>query len=178
MLLERLIDSFRQRAPEVDEEAYKTRGISPRELAETLALAKATSLDDEPAGVTIIGGDQVVSFEGRVLGKPGSIDQAVEQLEALSGKRHELITAIAVKRGEAIFEHTDVASLSMRRLTREEIARVVDRDRPIDCAGSYRLESRGIALFERIEAEDHSAITGLPLIALTTILRELGHPIP
>jgi septum formation protein len=66
----------------------------------------------------------------------------------------------------------------MRSLTREALERYVAADQPFDCAGSYKLESRGITLFDRIESEDQSAITGLPLIALTTILRDLGFPIP
>ncbi|MBV8076170.1 MAG: Maf family protein, partial [Planctomycetaceae bacterium] len=68
--------------------------------------------------------------------------------------------------------------LHMRPLDRDAIARYVAADLPLDCAGSYKLERRGITLFERIESEDHTAITGLPLIALTTILREIGHVIP
>ena len=178
ILLERLGLPFRQREPKVDEEEFKTRGLKPRALAEALALAKAKSLDDEGTDVTIIGCDQLAAFEECALGKPGSIDKAIEQLSALSGKRHELITSIAVKRGETIVAHTDIAILSMRNLTRDEIVRVVEHDRPIDCAGSYKWESMGIVLFEKIVAEDHSAITGLPLIALTTILRRLGHRIP
>ena len=178
LLLERLGVPFRQRRPRLDEEDFKSLGITPRALAETLALAKAKSLEDEGPNVTIVGCDQLVAFEGRVLGKPGTIDGAIKQLVEMSGKRHELITAIAVKRGERIVVHTDIAILSMRTLTHNEIVRVVDHDRPVDCAGSYKLESRGIMLFEKIAAEDHSSIMGLPLIALTTILRELGHRLP
>ena len=66
----------------------------------------------------------------------------------------------------------------MRRLSHEAIERYVAADQPLDCAGSYKLESRGIALFEKIESDDHTAVTGLPLIALVTILRELGYEIP
>ena len=77
-----------------------------------------------------------------------------------------------------VHTHVDVATLLLRPLTLAEIRRYVEADRPIDCAGSYKLESRGIALFERVESDDHSAIIGIPLIALTSILRRLGYAIP
>ena len=102
----------------------------------------------------------------------------MNQLRAMSGKSHELITSIAVWNGGRLIAHTDVTTLTMRRLTRGEVERYVEADSPLDCAGSYKLEARGIALFERIDSSDHSAVTGLPLIALTTILRGLGYPIP
>ena len=80
--------------------------------------------------------------------------------------------------GERVLEHTDVTRLRMRRLSRAAIERYVAADRPLDCAGSYKLESRGIVFFDRIESDDQTAVTGLPLIALVSILRELGFEIP
>ncbi|WP_169976668.1 Maf family protein [Tautonia rosea] len=179
-LLERLGLPFRCRAPGVDEDALKNQGLSPRELADRLAIAKADAvarLEPNPAAI-VIGSDQLVAFEGRVLGKPGSVDRAVEQLLSLSGRDHELITAMAVIQGSHVIQHTDVARLHVRPLSQSEIERYVLADQPIDCAGAYKLESRGIVLFEQIDCADHSAITGLPLMALTTILRDLGVPIP
>jgi septum formation protein len=179
-LLERLGVPFRCRAPLCDEAALQRQsaGLEPLRLAETLALAKASSLlEDEPRS-TIIGCDQLVSFGGRIFGKPGSVERAVYQLQSMSGQTHDLVTALVVVRGSDIFRHTDVTRLRMRPLTRAAIERYVAADRPFDCAGSYKLESRGIVLFDRIESEDQSAITGLPLIALATILRDLGLPIP
>ena len=179
-LLERLGLPFRCVAPGVDEESYKSAGLPPTQLAERLAEAKADAvarLEDSP-GAAVIGSDQLVAFEGRVLGKPGTPDRAVEQLMMMSGTRHELITSVAVRIGGRTLRHTDVARLHLRPLTRPEVERYVLADRPIDCAGSYKLESRGIALFDRIECADHTAIIGLPLIALTSLLRDLGFPIP
>ena len=141
-------------------------------------MAKASSLAGEEPGSAIIGCDQLVSFDGRIFGKPGTVDRAVDQLAAMAGQTHELITALVVIRGDETFRHTDVTRLRMRPLSRDAIERYVAADRPLDCAGSYKLESRGIVLFDRIESDDHSAITGLPLIALVTILRELGFAIP
>jgi septum formation protein len=177
-LLERLGVPFRACAPLCDEESFKSVNQDPRSLAESLARAKAGSLVSVEPQATIIGCDQVVSFQGQVFGKPGSFAMAVDQLMAMSGQTHELVTAMVVLRAERIFRHTDVTSLRMRQLSRSAIERYVAADQPLDCAGAYRLEARGIALFEKIESEDHTAITGLPLIALVTILRELGYDLP
>jgi septum formation protein len=180
VLMERLGVAFRALAPALDEEEWKQRhaGATPRELAERLAEAKALSLIEAEPDATLVGGDQLVAFEGRILGKPGTPERAVEQLLGLSGRSHELITAIAVWSGGRIYRHTDVARLTMRSLDRAAVERYVGLDEPLDCAGSYKLESRGITLFERIECADHSAITGLPLMKLTQILSEIGYPIP
>jgi septum formation protein len=177
-LLERLGVPFHWRAPRCDEESLKNRETDPRGLAETLALAKAKSLVEAGVNAAIIGSDQVVSFQGKIFGKPGSVDRAVEQLAAMAGQTHELITAMAVIHDDQVFRHTDVTTLRMRPLSLAAIERYVAADQPLDCAGAYKLESRGVALFEKIDSADHSAITGLPLMALVTILRELGYEIP
>ncbi len=178
--IERLGVSFRCVAPDLDEEAAKAAfgPASPRDLAVHLARAKAASIAGREPEAVVIGGDQLIAFDGRVLGKPGTAEQAMAQLAAMSGRSHELITAVVVFHEGRASVHTDVATLSLRPLTLEEIQRYVEADRPLDCAGSYRLESRGIALFERIESDDHSAIIGVPLIALTSILRSIGFAIP
>jgi septum formation protein len=178
MLLERLGVPFRCRAPNCDESILKGEESDPRHLAECLAYQKASSLVGEESDAAIIGCDQLVSFQGQMFGKPTTFARAVEQLESMSGETHELITALVVISGERTDRHTDVTRLRMRRLSRAAIERYIVADRPLDCAGSYKLESRGIVLFDKIETDDHTAITGLPLIALTTILRSLGFDIP
>ena len=180
-LLARLGLPFSVRAPACDEDAIK-RGLdlAPLELAAYLARAKAESLCAElPSGV-IIGSDQIAEIDGVILGKPGTADRAAEQLALLAGRTHRLITAVAVAHpgGAIVSEHVDVARLTMRPLVFAQIARYVAADAPLDCAGSYKLEARGITLFSRIESEDSSAITGLPLIALTTMLSTLGFAVP
>jgi septum formation protein len=177
-LLERLGLPFRCLAPNVDEDALKSEGLAPEALASRLARLKAESVASLAPDAVVLGGDQLVAFEGRILGKPGDADRAVAQLLALAGRPHELITAIALLHPRGRVEHVDRARLWMRPLTREEAERYVAADRPWDCAGSYKLESRGVALFERIEASDHSAITGLPLLALAGALRSLGYAVP
>ncbi len=179
-LLARLGLPFECRAPLVDEEALKPTlaGLDPPELALALATAKAQSLREQEPGTTRIGSDQLVAMDGRILGKPGSVAAAEAQLQAMSGRSHQLITAVCVCSGNETRSHLDIAILTMRSLTQTEISRYVAADFPVDCAGAYKLEQRGIALFERIEAADHSAITGLPLIALVSILREFGYAVP
>lgn len=179
-LLERLGLPFTCARPAIDEDQLKLELglLTPAAVASRLAEAKALSLAEAFPSATLIGSDQLVSHDGQVLGKPGDAARAEAQLAALAGTTHELITALAVCHEGMVLAHLDVARLRMRPLNRDEIARYVGADDPIDCAGSYKLESRGIALFEAIDARDHSAITGLPLIALTSILRELGYPVP
>jgi septum formation protein len=178
--VERLGVPFRSVAPPIDEDALKSEwgAIEPRELAERLAMAKAQAIARNEPHAIVIGGDQLVAFDGSILGKPGTAEQAVAQLSRMSGRSHELITALAVIHGGRLYARTDVTRMTLRSLTLEEIRRYVEADGPLDCAGSYKLEARGIALFERIESEDHSAIVGVPMIALTTILRKIGFAIP
>lgn len=179
-LVERLGLPFRCIAPTIDEEAFKREWAeeSPRELARRLAEAKALSVASSEPTAVVIGGDQVACFEGSILGKPRTADRAVAQLLAMSGLRHELITAIHVIHDKHHYAATDTTTLHMRCLTHEEVFRYVSRDEPLDCCGSYKVESRGIALFESIESADHSAIVGVPLIALTSILRSIGFEVP
>lgn len=185
-LLERLGLPFRSRSPECDEEALKatfsppSAPLLPRELATRLALAKAESLRASEPNAVILGGDQIALLDGgTILSKPGSAERACEQLEKLAGRSHELITAVAIVTpdGRAL-EHADITRLTMRKLTREAIERYVEADRPLDCAGSYAIERRGIVLFERLECADPTAITGLPLMAVTAMLASLGYAIP
>jgi septum formation protein len=179
-LVERLGVPFRCVAPPVDERALEDSmpGATPRQLAEHLARAKALGVAAVEPGAVVIGGDQVVSVDGSILGKPGTAGHAKDQLRLLAGRSHELITAIHVIHQGRSHAHTDVTTLTCRPLTPEEIDRYVEADRPTDCAGSYKLESRGITLFAEIQSADHSAIVGIPLIALTSILRSIGLAIP
>jgi septum formation protein len=177
-LLARLALPFRCVAPPIVEEALKENSITAVGLAERLAAAKASSVAGGEPDAVVIGSDQVVSCDGRVLGKPGSPERAVAQLLAMAGREHELITSVAVADRSGIEVYTEVARLTMRHLARAEAERYVAADRPIDCAGSYRIEGLGIALFDRIEAEDATAIIGLPLMAVCRMLRTRGFRLP
>lgn len=178
-LLERLGVPFSTEAPRCDEEALKQPGMTPQALAEFLAEAKATSVSTLFPEAVVIGSDQLVALDEDVLGKPHTAPAAVAQLERLSGRSHRLITALVVAGPHGARRcHTDVTTLMMRRLDRLALTRYVEADQPLDCAGAYKLECRGIVLFERIDSADQSAITGLPLMALTGMLRELGYAVP
>lgn len=179
-LVQRLGVPFRCVAPGVDEDAVKREVADPIALAERLAAAKAEAVAATSPQAVVIGSDQLATIDGEVLGKPGTRDAAVAQLERLAGRTHELVTAVCVlrKTDGIVRTHTDRTRLTMRPLAREQLARYVGRDDPIDCAGSYKIESAGIALFERIETEDFTAITGLPLIALVRMLRDFGIDVP
>lgn len=181
-LLERLGLPFRAIAPACDEESLKDPALPPQQLAEHLALAKARSLEPALPFATIIGSDQLATVEvdghWTILGKPGTRERAIDQLALLSGRTHLLVTAMVVIHRGAVHRHTDLTRLAMRRLDRDALGRYVDADQPLDCAGAYKLEARGVALFERIDSADHTAITGLPLIALTRILSEVGYALP
>lgn len=180
-LLRRLTPDFRQLAPDVDE--TRRDGEAPRALAQRLALAKALAVARRCPGAIVIGSDQVAAFDDRVLGKPGTVENARTQLAACSGRPVEFFTALCVvdARGgkpptiEArTFEALDITRVVFRTLSTHEIERYVERENPLDCAGSFKSEGLGIALFERIENDDPSALVGLPLIALARLLREAG----
>lgn len=177
-LLARLGLPFRAIAPACDEDALKVPGMAPEALAAKLALAKAESLRAAEPGAVIIGSDQIAALGDVVLHKPGTSANAEEQLAMLAGRTHALVTAVAIAHPGGVLRHLDVTRLTMRPLAAEQIARYVAADAPLDCAGSYKLEARGIALFSRIESDDHSAITGLPLIAVTSMLASLGFTVP
>lgn len=177
-LLERLGLPFTSLPPAVNEEAIKDPALGAQGMAEALALAKARSLRSSLPTATIIGSDQVCACEGQILNKPGNFAGACAQLQSLSGKTHCLLTAVCVLYEEDEIVFTDATHLQMRVLTASEIERYVQADEPYDCVGSYKLEQRGISLFEKIDSGDHTAITGLPLIALTAVLRRCGFSIP
>lgn len=181
-LLERLGLPFTAVAPACDEDALKDPRLAPQALAEFLAEAKAASIAMQQPTAVVIGSDQLAAVEvdGRwiILGKPGTTEKAVDQLALLCGRTHVLITAMVVARGSERWRHTDITRLTMRRPDRAALERYVAADQPLDCAGAYKLECRGITLFETIDSADASAITGLPLLALTRILAGLGYAIP
>ena len=169
---------FEAIAPEADEDAFKAQNLPPLELAQRLAIEKANAVAKQHSDAIVIGGDQLVAFEDQILGKPHTAMKAVEQLMKLAGHSHVLITAVAVCHAGSCHVHADQTRLWMRPLDRTAIERYVREDKPLDCAGSYKIESLGITLFERIETEDHTAITGLPLLAITKLLNAAGILVP
>ncbi len=177
-LLRRLLDEFEQVAPDVDEpelggEAPKARAMR---LAEAKAVAVAKGLND----ALVIGSDQVAALGNVVLHKPGSVENAHQQLRASSGNIVSFFTGLCVIDTHSRQQRTalDQTRVVFRDLSDAEIDRYLTRERPLDCAGSFKSEGAGIALFERIETEDPTALIGLPLIALARLLREAGYALP
>jgi septum formation protein len=174
-LLARLGLEFECASPGVDETARAEE--SPDVLALRLAQAKAAAVAATIEGpALVIGSDQSLELDGRILGKPGSVDVACAQLAAASGRRVRFHTAIVVIRTDDKRQaaHLDATDVEFRRLDSETIRRYVERERPLDCAGSFKSEGLGIALFERIDNADPTALIGLPLIATARMLRDMG----
>jgi septum formation protein len=173
--LERLGFPFEVSAPQVDENAWKQKGLPATMLTESLALEKARSIGQRVQSAVVIGADQVLKLDGKVMYKPGSTENAQLQLRALSGKTHSLITSVAVWTRDKEFKYTDISRLTVRELDDQMILRYVLKDKPLDCCGSYKFESHGMGLFERVETQDPTAIQGLPLLWLGGMLQELGY---
>ena len=171
MLLERLGLSFTTVAPNVDERSVQ---LPPVELSRELARRKALDVAHRYPNAVVIGSDQVPALDNTILTKPGSIERAVDQLELLSGRTHQLITSVCIAYESHDETHTDIHRLTMRRFERPALLDYVHRDQPLDCAGAYKIESLGIALMEAIEGDDFTAITGLPLIATIALLAKAG----
>ncbi len=171
-LLSRLGLPFEAKTPGVPELAI--RGEPPAAMAARLALAKARSIDAPDA--LVIGSDQVASLDGRLLRKPGGHARALRQLEACQGRTVIFDTAVAVidTRTGAALEHVDRTGVRFAALETAALDRYLQREQPLDCAGSFKAEGLGVALFERIDSSDPTALIGLPLIWLAGALRELG----
>jgi septum formation protein len=176
-LLAQLGHPFEAISPGVDEDQLKSKNFTPTQIATELAKLKALAVFKKRPEACVIGSDQVCVLNGELLSKPGSKENAILQLQKMQGIHHELITAVTIlsPKGEINFHNRTL--LFMRPLTLSEITRYVEEDLPLDCAGSYKLESKGIKLFEKIEMDDHTSIIGLPLIQLNNHLLKIGYPI-
>jgi len=177
-LITRLGLPFRCLAPRIDEDSYKNLNLNPETLARKLARVKVESVRELAPDAVLIGSDQVVSCDGTLYGKPGTADAAVKQLLDFSGRSHELITAVVIRYRDQLIEHADITTVGFRPFDRAAAERYVAADSPLDCAGSYKLESKGILLVDRIESRDETAIMGLPLITVASALREFGFLLP
>lgn len=168
--------AFEAAAPHVDEDVLKSRLADPIELARCLAEAKAIGVSKGSPGDMVIGSDSVVSVDGRLFDKPASREQAAEHLRFFSGKEMRLTSAVALARaGEIVWAHAETAVLSVRALGGAFIDSYLDAEWPEVgyCVGVFRMEGRGVQLFERV-AGDHFTILGMPLLPLLGALRERG----
>ena len=175
-LLERLRVSFSTMDPDIDE----TPGLDESAVQRASRLAQSKSEAPSAADALIIGSDQVACLDGEILRKPGSADNAIAQLMRCSDRTLVFWTAVSV-RSTVTGHHKQrlvPSEVQMRSLTLPEIEHYVAADNPLDCAGSFKWESLGITLFQRIKTEDPTALEGLPLIALCDLLRFHGLALP
>jgi len=172
--LEQLNIPFECYSPDIDEDSIKNSSMTPLEISRELSLQKAKAVLEKYSDSVIIGADQVLNFNGEIFSKPGTEEKAVEQLLKLNNSTHELITSYALITKEKSVVESVVSKMTLRNLTKDQIEKYVSLDQPLYSCGSYKLETLGIALFETIECPDHSAIIGLPLMSLTTKLKEFG----
>lgn len=177
-LLTRLGLDFEVVGPGVGEEHLREE--SPADRALRLATAKAQAVSARHPQAVIVGSDQVAACGGEVLDKPGDGARCHEQLTRLSGHTAHFYTACVLlgARPASHLAHVDTTTVIFRALTAAEIDRYVARERPFDCAGGFRAEGLGIALFDCIESQDPTALIGLPLIWLAGALRAAGFQLP
>ena len=167
---------FEVAAPQVDETALKAAALLTDDLALDLARAKALSISETHGADWVIGSDSLVSVEGRMFDKPADRNQAAEHLRFFSGKTIQLTSAVALAQGTAVdWTHTETAALEVRELSAAFIEAYLDAEWPdvAYCVGVFRMEGRGVQLFERIEG-DHFTILGMPLLPLLGALRTRG----
>lgn len=165
-------------APNIDES--RLPGESPANMAVRLARSKAQVVAALRPNAVIIAADQVACIGERTLGKPGSLHAQREQLAQSSAQQVVFYTALAIGRhaDHRLNEHLDLTRCQMRALSAADIDRYVAAESAIDCAGGFKVEGRGILLFERIDSSDPSALIGLPLIAVGRLLRQFGWELP
>jgi MAF protein len=173
-LLGRLGLEFATRAPGIDES--RLRCEQPEELVLRLALKKAESVAAAQANALVIGSDQVAVCNNTILGKPGTAARAREQLATLSGQEVRFLTGLAVVNSASGWSDACVVRtpVTFRHLSEQQIANYVARELPLDCAGSFKSEGLGIALFSAVGGTDPSALIGLPLIELCSMLMSQG----
>lgn len=177
-LLERLRLPFEAIAPDIDE--TPRAGETPTATALRLARDKAQAVAARAPGALVIGSDQVATLDGEQIGKPGSHAAALTQLQKMRGREVVFHTALCLWDGrladpDAAAQVEDVrVTVAFRDLPDAELDAYLRIEQPYDCAGSAKNEGLGIALLERIDNSDPTALTGLPLIALTSMLRRAG----
>lgn len=171
---------FEARPARVDEDAIKAALLmeeaTPRDVADALAEFKARKIAEKDPGAVVIGSDQVLEYQGRILSKPETAEDAAEQLRTLRGKQHKLLSAVVVyHEAEPVWRYVGQVRLLMRDISDEYLANYVARNWPGigQSVGSYKLEEEGARLFSRIEG-DYFTVLGLPLLELIGFLTQRG----
>ena len=177
-LLLRLGITFDTCSPDIDETSIKDENAE--QLVRRLAIEKSKAMQDTHPNTLIIGSDQVAVLGNKILTKPGDHTTAIEQLKASSGKMVKFYTGLCLLNTATQQAQTDVITyvVTFRQLNEEQIENYLRQEQPYNCAGSFKSEGLGVALFEKMAGDDPSALIGLPLIRLTTMLTNEGVDIP
>ena len=175
-LLERLRIPFSVISPKVDETPLA--GESSLDLALRLANAKAAAVAKENPNAWVIGSDQVADLCGAAIGKPGNFDRAMAQLQLMRGQTVTFHTALCLMKDDKQTTLSIPTEVTFRKLSDDVLESYLLAEKPYDCAGSAKSEGLGISLLEAIQSDDPTALIGLPLIALTGLLRDAGFAIP
>ena len=173
-LLERLRLPFTVVSPKIDE--TPKAGETPPETALRLALEKARHIAQSHPNALIIGADQVATVNGEQIGKAGGFDKALAQLQMMRGKTALFHSALCLydARNDSYQLENIITKTTFRNLPDDELAAYLRIEQPYDCAGSAKVEALGITILEKVESDDPTALVGLPLIALTGMLRQAG----
>ena len=173
-VLEKLGLPFDCHAPEIDETPRPDE--TPAQLVERLSIAKAQAVAAHFKQGLVIGSDQVAVIDDEILGKPGNHENAVGQLERASGKTVTFLTGLALVNAESGAIQAEVVPFKVvfRQLTQPQIVNYLNAEQPYNCAGSFKSEGLGIALFDRLEGDDPNTLIGLPLIRLIRMLEKEG----
>ncbi|NOI28357.1 Maf family protein [Vibrio coralliilyticus] len=175
-LLNKLSVPFETASPDCDETPFSNE--RPEDLVKRLAKEKAESCHtDKPS--LVIGSDQVCVIDGQIIGKPLNRENAIQQLSRQSGKAIQFYTGLALHNTETNITDVklDTFTVHFRQLTQQQISRYVEKEEPYYCAGSFKSEGLGIALFEKLEGKDPNTLVGLPLIDLIDMLETQGFSI-
>lgn len=177
-LLQKLGLDFTTHSPDIDETPLADE--APQALVERLAIRKAEAVANQHPDAWIITSDQVSVLNGKINGKPGSTENAVAQLMAASGQIVTFYTSLCLydARDASYQLSCDTFRVHFRMLDEARIRRYIAAEQPLNCAGSFKSEGLGIALFSKLEGDDPNALIGLPLISLVSMLERKGLLIP
>jgi septum formation protein len=175
-LLARLGLSFEAIAPHVDESALPNEGVAA--MALRLATVKAATIAKAHPNAWVIGSDQSADLHGEAIGKPGNFDNALLQLQRMRGQTVYFHTAVCLMQADYSVAMNVATEVRFRDLPDAILINYLETEQPYDCAGSAKCEGMGIALLESIRSDDPTALIGLPLIALSALLRDAGFEIP
>lgn len=169
-LLQQIGLDFTVRVTDTDE--TMDLSLPPQDEVARVSAAKAAAVTCDPEDV-VIAADTIVVVDGKILGKPTSSENAVEMLRLLSGRAHRVMTGLTVRKGDRVISHTEITELHFRKLSDAEINAYVDTKDPLDKAGSYGIQGMAGAFVEGI-CGDYFNVMGLPICALTLLLRQFG----